>query len=105
MQDAQKTILQPHILFESYGNTGINGKVFKAPERSGKLKMNPVHLAPGKEHTLAIHLVNYVPVFPLNGNKTWGDFFATYPLLSGPVLIQHTNDYYDVNPVFIKLFQ
>ena len=67
-------------LIKSYGNTGIDGRAFKAPERTNFSKVSPVHLLQGKEHIVAIHFVNYIPAFPLNLIES--EEMGTYPISS-----------------------
>ncbi|MEP7110617.1 MAG: ATP-binding protein [Ferruginibacter sp.] len=82
-------------LFESYGNTGINGNPFKTPVRSDKPHLTPIHLAPGKELIVAIHVVNYVPRFPLNLLESELGTYPVYPFLSGPEFVSAMNTYYE----------
>ena len=87
-------------LFESYGNTGINGKAFKTPERTLKPDLSPIYLAPGKEHVVAIHFVNYVPHFPLNIIESEAGTYPLYPILSGAAAIPHLNAYYEESGIY-----
>ena len=50
-------------LIVSFGNTGINGKPFKELSPIGHLSV-PVHLEPGIEHIIAIHLVDFLSPVP-----------------------------------------
>lgn len=50
-------------LIASFGNTGIDGKPFKELSPIGHLSV-PVHLEPGVEHLIAIHLVDFLSPVP-----------------------------------------
>ncbi|HZH95061.1 MAG TPA: hypothetical protein VEY06_04210, partial [Flavisolibacter sp.] len=86
-------------LFESYGNTGKDGSAFHVPDRTDKLQMKRVQLMPGKQHVLAIHIVNYSPAFPLSIITRNADLGPS-PLLSGPALIRNMNAYYNVSRIY-----
>ena len=81
-------------LIKSYGNTGIDGRAFKAPEHTVKLQVSPVPLLPRKEHIIAIHFVNYIPAFPLNLIEYEMGSYPIIPFLSGPAFITTINEYY-----------
>ena len=81
-------------LIKSYGNTGIDGRAFKAPEHNAKLQVSPVSLLPRKEHIIAIHIVNYIPAFPLNLIEYEMGSYPIIPLLGGPAFITTINEYY-----------
>jgi two-component system NtrC family sensor kinase len=48
----------------SFGNTGINGAPYRENRYISNLLPVPVNLKPGKEYTLALHVVDYLSPFP-----------------------------------------
>jgi two-component system NtrC family sensor kinase len=47
----------------SYGNTGLHGGAFEEDHPFGRLPTS-IDLQPGREHTIALHLVDYLAPFP-----------------------------------------
>jgi len=86
-------------LFHSYGNTGINGKAYEGYNPTNKRPTSFIHSRLGKEHTIALHFVNYVPAFPLN-LITEDAAMGPAPLLSGPALMPNTYDFYKENAIY-----
>jgi signal transduction histidine kinase len=86
-------------LFHSYGNTGVNGKAYEGSNPINKRPTSFIHSRLGKEHTIAIHFVNYVPPFPLN-LITEDAAMGPAPLLSGPALMPNAYDFYKENAIY-----
>jgi signal transduction histidine kinase len=86
-------------LFHSYGNTGINGRAYKGSNPISKRLVNFMHSKPGNEHLVAIHFINYVPVFPLS-LITEDGAMGPGPLLSGPGLMPNRYDFYKENAIY-----
>ena len=51
-------------LIASFGNTGINGAPYLENRFVSNLLPVPVNIKPGKEYTLALHVVDYLSPFP-----------------------------------------
>lgn len=86
-------------LFHSYGNTGINGKAYKGSNPINKRPISFIHSRPDKEHVVALHFINYVPVFPLS-LITEDAAMGPAPLLSGPALSPNTYDFNKENAIY-----
>ncbi len=71
----------------------------KTPERTIKPHVSPIHLSPGKEHTVAIDFVNYIPRFPPNLIEAEAATYPLYPLLAGAGFMPNLN-YYEASGIY-----
>jgi signal transduction histidine kinase len=69
----------------SYGNTGLNGKPYKE-NRELLSAIQPLHIETGKEHILAVHIVDYIAPLDYRHLKTSSMFnnFGSLVILTGP---------------------
>ena len=87
-------------LFESYGNTGINGKAFTNPEQIFRNHLSLIHLVTGKEHVVAYHFVNYIPRFPLNLLESELDTYPLHIFLTGPKFVELGNAGFEKSVIY-----
>jgi signal transduction histidine kinase len=80
-------------LIVSYGNTGVNGKPYEE-NREALPTTQSLHLEPGKEYILAVHIVDFIN--PLNHrflkSESVGKNFDPLLMLTGPLTYKKAND-------------
>ena len=79
----------------SYGNTGLNGKPYEE-NRNLLIDIQPLQIETGKEHILAVHIVDHVA--PLNPRflKTESLFnnFGSLIVLTGPLAYKNATGFH-----------
>ncbi|MEO7444512.1 MAG: histidine kinase dimerization/phospho-acceptor domain-containing protein, partial [Ferruginibacter sp.] len=70
-------------LIHSVGNTGLNGQAFEEHSPNG-IPAYPVDIKPGKDYTLAYHVVDYVSPLPPGRLKTEKIGLRTLLRITGP---------------------